>query len=514
MTTAVQVSPIYQRFRQFARSRADRPALRIGRSSLSYGELLRQVDALADGLAAAGMRSGDHVGVLLPNCPEFVLLLLAGARSGLVIVPQSIGLPAAAVEATLRAADVRHLISWAGIAGSLTAATCELASSRVTVGGSVAGWTPWADILDAGRKTPRSAPLLAADLPYLMVLTSGSTGRPKPIVLSQRTKILRADAAARLYGVSDADVTLAATPLYHSLAQRLVLLPLLSGGTCVVLEHFTASTWVDAVRGQQASFSIAVSSQLRQILAHLIASGEALPSLRCLVSSSALLDADTKRALLGHLRCDFHECYGTSEIAIATNLTPAAAASKLGSVGTAIPGTEVAILDRSGKQAPPGTTGEIACRTPMLYCGYYRRQAETAAAMCGDFFRTGDLGRMDDQGFVYFLGRIKDIIITGGVNVYPRDIEEVVASHPAVKECAAIPLADEELGEVVGVVVAFHDSVQAPGIREIQRLCVQGLGDFQQPRRFFVTHALPTNAIGKVDKPALRRSYSGLSEAG
>lgn len=514
MTTALQVSPIYQRFRQFALSREDKPALLVGRSRLSYGELLRQVDALSDGLAAAGIGSGDHVGLLLPNCPEFVLLLLAGARSGLVIVPQSIGLSAPAVEAAFRAADVRHLISWAAIAGTLTAATRELASTRVTVGGNVAGWTSFAEIIASGSEAPHNAPLLAADLPYLMVLTSGSTGKPKPIVLSQHTKILRADAAAKLYGVSDADITLAATPLYHSLAQRLVLLPLLSGGTCVLLEHFTASTWSGAVRSRQVSFSIAVSSQLRQILAHLQATGESLPSLRCLVSSSAQLDVDTKRALLGHLSCDFHECYGTSEIAIATNLTPAAAASKLGSVGTAIPGTEVAILDRSGKRLPPGATGEIAVRTPMLHSGYYRQTAETAMAMCGDFFRTGDLGRLDDQGFVHFLGRIKDIIITGGVNVYPRDIEEVVGSHPAVKECAAIALADDELGEVIGVVVVFHDSAPAPGIREMQRMCAQGLGDFQQPRRFFVTRALPTNGMGKVDKPALRRIYSGKGEAG
>ena len=514
MSSARQVSPIYQRFRQFARNRLEKPALVVGRWRLSYGELLQQVDALADGLAAAGIRSGEHVGVLLPNCSEFVLLLLAGARCGLVIVPQSTGLPAAAVEATFRAADVRHLISWAGIAGTLTAATRELARTRVAVGGSVAGWTPLAEVMDTGRETPSSAPLLAADLPYLMVLTSGSTGKPKPIVLSQQCKILRADAAAALYGVSDADITLAATPLYHSLAQRLVLLPLISGGTCVLLEHFTASTWVDAVRQQQVSFSIAVSSQLRQILGHLIATGEPLPSLRCLISSSALLDEETKRALLGRLGCDFHECYGTSEIAIATNLTPTAAAGKLGSVGTAVPGTEVAILDRSGKRVPPGATGEIACRTPMLHSGYYRQPAETAAAMCGDFFRTGDLGRMDDQGFLHFLGRIKDIIITGGVNVYPRDIEEVVGDHPAVKECAAIPLADDQLGEVVGVVIAFHGSPQLPPIREIQRLCAQRLGDSQQPRRFFVTGALPTNAIGKVDKPALRRTYSGKREAG
>jgi len=144
----------------------------------------------------------------------------------------------------------------------------------------------------------------------------------------------------------------------------------------------------------------------------------------------------------------------------------------------------------------------------MLFSGYYGQPAATQAAMWGDYFRTGDLGRMDSEGFLYFLGRIKDIIISGGINIYPKDIEEVVASHPAVRECAAIPLPDDQLGEVVGVVVAFHVPDAPPAPRDLQRLCMQRLGDFQQPRRFFVVDALPRNAMGKLDKPALRQAYS------
>jgi acyl-CoA synthetase (AMP-forming)/AMP-acid ligase II len=344
-----------------------------------------------------------------------------------------------------------------------------------------------------------------------MVLTSGSTGEPKPILLSQHTKILRADAAAALYGTTANDVTLAATPLYHSLAQRLVLMPLLSGGTAILMKHFTPATWIDTVRRHSVSFSIAVSTQLKQIMDKLEYSGDALPSLRCLVSSSALLDEATKGRLVTCLQCDFHECYGASEIAIATNLSPESAAHKLGSVGTAIPGTKVIILDKNGQAAPPNTVGEIACQTPMLYSGYYRQPDTTAASLWGDnYFRTGDLGQFDDDGFLYFIGRIKDIIITGGVNVYPKDIEDVVATHPAVKECAAIPLLDDGLGEVVGVVVAFNDSRPRPSLRELQRLCMLRLGDFQQPRRFFIVPELPKNAMGKLDKPSLRKTYSTM----
>lgn len=502
------ISPLYARFREAACRDPDKLALVAGGVRASYGEFRAAVDALARGLSAAGLGAGDHVGVVLPNCAEFVALLLAGARLGLVIVPQSPGSSVEALASTFGAADVRHLVAWPGVAASLDAIALPEGGVRVVVGAARPGWQAWAAVLEAGQGRPDADVAVPGDAPYLMGLTSGSTGAPKPILLSQQTKLLRAAAAAALYGVSAADVTLAATPLHHSLAQRLVLLPLTGGGTSVVLAHFTPESWIAAVREHAVTFSIAVSSQLRQILDAVIDQPAALPSLRCLVSSSALLDDATKARLLAHLPCAFHECYGASEIAIATNLSPQAAAHKLGSVGTAIPGTDIRILDADGATVPPGTPGEIACRTPMLFSGYHGRPDATAAAMHDGFFRTGDLGRLDDAGYLYFLGRIKDIIISGGVNIYPKDIEDVVASHAAVRECAAIPLHDERLGEVVGVVVAFDASVPAPALRELQRLCMDRLGDYQQPRRFFIVPALPRNALGKLDKPALRQACS------
>lgn len=508
MLSTLEYAPIYGRFRQSAERSPDKLALVVGNVSYTYRDLLRDVDALADALSIAGMRAGEHIGVLLPNCAEFVLTLLAGARLGVVIVPQSIGLSVEALASTFKAADVRHLIVWSGASDYLEGLHLPPGGIRVVAGGVREGWLDLQSLIDGGRAQPQTAPILPGELPYLMVLTSGSTGKPKPILLSQQTKLLRAAAAAGLYEVTADDVTLAATPLYHSLAQRLVLMPLISGGTSIVMAHFTPATWIATVRQYGVTFSIAVSSQLKQILGVLTSDMASLPSLRCLVSSSALLDDETKAGLLAHLACEFHECYGASEIAIATNLSPKDAACKLGSVGTAIPGTDVLILGEDGQLVAPNTPGEIMCRTPMLFSGYYGLPETTAAGMWGQYFRTGDLGMMDKEGFLFFLGRIKDIIISGGVNIYPKDIEDVIASHPAVKECAAIPLPDEKLGEVVGVVVAFHASDAPPEQRYLKRLCMQRLGDFQQPHRFFFVQELPKNAMGKLDKPALRQVYS------
>ena len=183
--------------------------------------MLKEEDALADGLAHAGLRSGEHIGVLLPNCAEFVLLLLAGARLGAVIVPQSLGLSPEALANTFRTAAIRHLVAWAGAADNLDPQLLAAKGILLSVGGAVEGWLGLAEILASGRTNPHSTPLLGEARPYLLVLTSSATGDPTPIVLSQHTKCLRAEAADGLYGVKADDVIMAADPPYPSLRQRL-----------------------------------------------------------------------------------------------------------------------------------------------------------------------------------------------------------------------------------------------------------------------------------------------------
>ena len=505
-----QLSPIFWSFQQNVERHPGKTALIIEEKQWSYQTLGAELDALCAGLAQLPFRQGDHVGILLPNCFEFVLLLLAGARLGLVLVPQSMALPPQAIETSFRDADVRHLVVWAGLNANLNDATIALAKdgARIVMGEAPRDWLSFEDVQEKGRQAKFVDIDVHPSQNYLLLMTSGSTGKPKPITLSQETKQLRIQSAVELYGATDQDVTMAATPLYHSLAQRLVLLPLTTGGTSVLLTHFTPSLWMDAAARHQVSFTIAVSSQLKQILGLLETSATSLPAMRCIVSSSALLDEDTKRQLVARLHCDFHECYGASEIAFGTNLSPAAGQHKLGSVGTAIPGACIRVIDDKGSPVPTGTPGEIVCSTPMHFSGYYKQPELTAAAYIDDCFRTGDLGRLDDEGYLYFLGRIKDIVITGGINVYPQDIEDVVASLGFVRECAVIAVPDDRLGEVVGVVCALRDDAPADAQRDIQRACMARLADFQQPRRFFLIDELPRNAMGKLDRPRLRETYA------
>jgi long-chain acyl-CoA synthetase len=371
------------------------------------------------------------------------------------------------------------------------------------------------DLLEAVADDVQPLGLAQADDAFILSMTSGSTGDPKPIILTQRTKLNRAAAAITLYGITQQDRTLAATPLYHSLAERLVLIPLLTGGTSVLMAKFSASEWLKCVEAHSVTFTIAVSSQLKQIVEQLAQIDPSLlASLRCVVSSSALLEAELKAKLLGKLNCEFHECYGASEIAIASNLDRVSAQTKLNSVGVAAPGVDIRIIDAIDDIARTGEPGEIVCKTDMLFGGYFKRPDLTRAAMWNNYFRTGDVGKLDEDGFLYFLGRKKDIIITGGVNVYPTDIEAVVANHPSVLEAAAFAYPDQRLGEIVAVAIVARDTVSFHSngdLRKIRFHCAERLADFQQPRKFFLIDALPRNSMGKLMKFQLVKTFSNTT---
>lgn len=480
--------------------------------ALSYAELGRLVSRWSRALDVHGVRRGDQIGVILPNSIEFVALILVAADLGAGLVPLSPGLPPAAALHAFAAGQARHLVTTAHHMALLQEDAASSALSGL-----------WLSIDEAGGKAVSLQALLQAvpenalplhagrgDDALILTMTSGSTGSPKPIVLTQRTKLNRVRAAVQLYGIVPQDRTLAATPLYHSLAERLVLLPLLTGGSAILMPHFSAQGWLRCIQHEQVSFTIAVSSQLKQIVAQLAEGEHDISSLRCIVSSSALLENAVKADLLARLSCEFHECYGASEIAIATNLDGNAARRKLQSVGTAAPGVDIRILDADDKELPAGEAGEIVCRTPMLFGGYFQLPGLTQAAMHGEYFRTGDIGRLDDEGFLYFLGRKKDVIISGGINIYPADIEAAIAGHGSVSESAAFAFPDARLGEVVAVALVPHD----PGTFDLRQLrfhCAHHLADFQQPRKFFIVGQLPKNSMGKLMKFQLVQTYANPS---
>jgi acyl-CoA synthetase (AMP-forming)/AMP-acid ligase II len=250
------------------------------------------------------------------------------------------------------------------------------------------------------------------------------------------------------------------------------------------------------------SFTIAVSNQLKQILTTATLEQYSLSTLRCVVSSSSVLPIETKNALMGLLQCELHECYGTSEIAIATNIKLGQIAKNT-SVGFPIPDVEVVILDEQMNQCALEQAGEIACRTPMAFTGYYKQPSLTSLSFQNGFFLTGDIGKKSADGSIQYLGRKKDLIITGGINVYPSDIEDVITRFSSVDECAAFPVADEVLGEVVavGLVVRERQSFNA---KKLSIELLHLLSAYQIPRKYYFLENLPKTPLGKIEKYKLK----------
>lgn len=501
-------SPIIERLNRSIHTTPDKIALIFSDIKLSYKELGEKVDKISIALNNRGIRAGDHIGVALPNGIEFVLTMLAAAKIGAAIVPYNHTAPIKTLLKAFKRTNVKNYILWHSIVTELlvlgkkteTVEDLPTIEKVISVGNILEGIANFNTLYsEAGDQIPTEH-VLAEGQAFILTMTSGSTGTPKPIVLSQDCKIARAEAAENLYKITRNDITLTATPLYHSLAERLVLLPLITGGTSVIMASFSPDAWLKTVEEHRVTFSIAVSSQLKKISHNLDTNLYNIDSLRCLVSSSEPLSSEQKKELLDKLCCEFHECYGTSEVAIISNLKHNQTKIKMASVGKAIPNVELLILSDDDEILPQNSIGEIACKTPMLFSGYYQQIEQTKAAMHGPFFRTGDLGKLDNQDFLYYCGRKKEIIITGGINVYPKDVEEVLMQHEHVEEVAVIPSPDASLGEVVAAAIISKAPINQ---RSLQRHCAKELADYQQPRMYFFLKDLPKNSLGKIMKQTL-----------
>ena len=249
----------------------------------------------------------------------------------------------------------------------------------------------------------------AAEISYILCTTSGSTGAPKPITLTQRVKLTRARIAAETYGLDASDCILLATPMHHTLAQRLFFLPMILGGCSVILPHFTPESWLDTIAAEKVTFTMAVSTQLSRIAsfarADVDGTRDKMASLKAVVASSSALPDQSKREILALCPCDIHEMYGTSETATATDVNLNKDAGKQTSVGRPLPEVELRILSRDFTDQPTGEVGQIAVKTAQIFSGYEGMPSQTGAAMHGDFFLTGDLGYLDSDGFLYFSGR-------------------------------------------------------------------------------------------------------------
>ncbi|WP_287389046.1 class I adenylate-forming enzyme family protein [Lachnospira sp.] len=517
---------LFEQFIEASNENEDKMAIYCDGESKSYKEMRTFVCRYANYLSSHGVKRGDIIGIPLNNSIESVGLIMAVTALGAGLAPVNPTLNIKDMDIAFKAANVKHIIArksfykevlkennyflldYDGLKLCLDGDVEELEIDNRAAYNQEINKTnkvkihSFKEVLEMRENLPKLDNITGEET-FILTLTSGSTGNPKPILLSQNNKNTRAKAHIEMYKLTKNDKILAATPLYHSLAQRLVIMPLILGATAVILPRFTPKLWLDLVRKLEVTFSIAVSAQLAQVLKELKEAEEkTCPSLRLLVSSSALLDLEVKKELVNFLQCEFHEMYGTSECSTVTDINLKEAGQKLNSVGRPLKGVDIRILSDENEELPLGEIGEIAVKTPLICEGYLNKEDVFKKAMIKGYFKTGDLGKLDTEGFLTFSGRKKEIIITGGVNVYPKDIEDKVIKLEEVLEVAAFPYKDERLGEIVALAVVT-EAAEKEITKKIRLFCAKNLADFQQPHKIFILDSLPKNSMGKLVKSKL-----------
>jgi acyl-CoA synthetase (AMP-forming)/AMP-acid ligase II len=493
---------------RIARHAPDRVALIDGERRLTYRELDERVTGVAGALARGGVGPGKRAAILAQNSLEYVEAFFGVLRAGASVVP----LPTMASAETLELlmADSGSSVLFASEAYRELAERLGAKRPLMRVGLDFegAGFTRHESFREAAGE-PFSPPPVAAGDEFDVIYSSGTTGVPKGIVHGHGARKASYAGSRAKYFAPDT-VNLVTTPFYSNTTCVTWLLATAAGGTNVVLRKFSPDAFFDAASRHRATHAMLVPVQYERLL-----SSERLPtsdvsSLRYLFSTSAPLRAETKRRILEAFSADLVEIYALTEGGPATILEARRHPDKLASVG-APTGSEVRVVDETGADVPPGRAGEIIGRSATMTSGYLNRPEETERLLFFDangatYFRTGDVGRFDEDGFLHLLDRKKDVIISGGFNVYATDIEAVLATHPDVAEVAVIGVPSERWGETpLALVVPKPESRLTPGA--VLEYGNARLGKLQRVSAVELRPELPKNAIGKVLKRELRAPY-------
>jgi acyl-CoA synthetase (AMP-forming)/AMP-acid ligase II len=496
-----------------ARYRPDHLAFTFGDERLSYRTMNARVNALANAVLGRGLAKGDKFATLLPNCQELMLLYWVAAKTGLVIVPLSPLLQEAGLKSLLRDSDSVMIFADPAFAESLGRLKSELPAIPedryvlVGAGGDLPDGFVGCDEFLAGASAdePPNASLVDDDL-YNIMYTSGTTGAPKGIMHSHYVRANYCTVFAMSFRMSPESVVLHAGSIVFNGAM-IDLMPWMFVGCSYILHaSFEPAAVLREIAAERVTHMVMVPAQVIALLNHPDFDPAALDSLEMICSVGAPLHLEYKQRLNEVLPERFYELYGLTE-GFATVLDCRDALRKEGSVGTPPPFSEMRILDDQGRVCAPGEVGEICGRAPIQMPGYYKRPDLTAEVIRDGWLHSGDAGYLDEEGYLFLVDRIKDLIVSGGVNVYPKDIEEVVVRHPEVAEVAVFGVPDAKWGETpIAAVVARAGS--APDPAELAAWINERVdAKYQRVTDVLLLESFPRNVAGKVLKRELLARY-------
>ncbi len=498
-------------FSRHAKYRPDHLAVVFEDQRLAHSEFNKSINRLANALLGMGIRKGDKIATILPNCLELLEVYWAVGKIGAVVVPLSTLLLEKAMLTLLQDSDTVMVITNTGFVENLSAIKSELpaiSEDRYLL-------TDWSD--QSGYQNYQALKAKASDLDpegiiingedlFNIMYSSGTTGLPKGIVHTHYIRAMYGALFASSFRMTPESITMHAGSIVFNGAFVDLMPTVFMGATYILLPQFDPVSYIEKVEQEEVTHVILVPAQIIALLNAPNFSFEALKSLEMIQSLGAPLLKQHKDELNRRLPGRFYELYGLTE-GFMTVLDKNDYAAKPDSVGVPQPFFEIRILNENGEEVPAGEVGEICGRGPMLMPGYYKRPDLTAAAVKDGWMHSGDMGYVDEDGFLYLVDRMKDMIISGGVNVYPRDIEEIVVQHPAVQEAAVFGIPHEKWGEtsLAAVVLSQPGAIKPDELKAWINERVSA--KFQRVYGVVIMEDFPRNVAGKTLKRVMRESY-------
>jgi long-chain acyl-CoA synthetase len=473
----------------------ERPALRLDGAELSYAQLDEASARVAGLLREQGVGKGDRVGIMLPNVPYFAVCYYGVLRAGAIVVPMNVLLKAREVAFYLRDSEAKVCFAWHEFGDQAHAGAAEANAELFLV-------KPGEFEARLAEAEPdRGVAETADDDTAVILYTSGTTGTPKGAELTHGNLARNVEAALNLFEPSPDEVILGALPLFHSFGQTCGLNCGVAAGACLsLIPRFDAGKALGIIERDGVSVFEGVPTMYAAMLAHPDRDSFDVSTLRLCVSGGGAMPLEVMRGFEEGFGCAILEGYGLSETSPIASFNHPDKERKPGSIGTPIEGVEMRVVDEDRKPVAQGEVGEVAIRGHNIMKSYWRKPEATADTIDRDgWFYTGDMARVDEDGYFFIVDRKKDLIIRGGYNVYPREIEEVIYEHPAVHEAAVIGIPHPELGEEVGAAIALNEGAEATP-DEIRDYVKGQVAAYKYPRRIWIVDALPKGPTGKILK--------------
>ena len=483
-----------------ARRHPDRTALRLGETAITYAEFDDATARVAGLLLRRGLEPGDRVAVMLPNVPEFAIAYYGVLRAGGVVVPMNVLLKQREVAFYLRDSQAKLIFAWHALAQEARAGAGQAGAECVVVEPEA-----FAHSLEYVEPADAIADRQAGDTAVLLY-TSGTTGKPKGAQLTHANLTINADVSKRLFSLEPDDVVLGALPLFHAFGQTCGLnTAVAAGASLALIPRFDAGTALEVIERHRVTVFEGVPTMYAALLHHSERERFDTGALRLCVSGGAALAVELLSQFEREFDCLILEGYGLSETSPVACFNHPGLERKPGSIGTPIEGVEMKLVDLRRRDSGPGEVGEIAIRGHNVMKGYWNRPDATAEAIDGEgWFYSGDMARIDDDGHFFIVDRKKELIIRGGYNVYPREIEEVLYEHPAVREAAVVGMPDAHLGEEVGVAVVLRPGMNATE-SDVREFVKANVAAYKYPRHVWFVHELPKGPTGKILKRAIQQ---------